>query len=263
MTDTGLHIVDGYAIEGASGDSEARDTTAGLDAVRTVLIHGAMDRHNSFRRVARRLSTPVVMYDRRGYGGSLDAEPPVRDLERHVADLIHIIDDRPSVLIGHSVGGLIALTAAAHFPANIRSVAAFEPPTGWKPWWPDDLCVLLGETPEQTVERFYRQIVGDSAWERLGDAARADLLREGPALQVDLEAGRRSAPFHFADIAAPVLMGHGTLSEEHHIRATRELADELPTATLTTIEHANHGAHRSHPDAFALFVERAIRINTG
>lgn len=226
-----------------------------------VLVHGAMDRHNSFRRVARRLDRTAILYDRRGYGKSLDALPLVRDIERHVADLVDIIGERPTVVVGHSVGGLIALTAAAHFPDHVTSVAAFEPPTGWKPWWPEDQCVLHGETPEATVERFFRQIVGDHAWERLRDDVRSELLREGPALQVDLEAGRRVAPFHFSDIDAPTLLGYGSLSSEHHIRATQELADKLPDASLTVIDGASHGAHRSHPGAFASFVEHALSLD--
>jgi pimeloyl-ACP methyl ester carboxylesterase len=244
-----LHVV---------GGDDPTDQTDGAP-VRTILVHGAMDRHNSFRRVARRLDQAPLMYDRRGYAKSIDVEPAVRDLERHVADLVSIIGDRPAIVVGHSVGGLIALTTAAHFPSSIVSVAAYEPPTGWKSWWPDDLCVLQGESPEQTVERFYTEMVGDPAWDRLSESARSGLLSEGQALQVDLEAGRRGAPFEPSDIAAPVLLGYGTNSNKHHIRATQELAGELPSATLEVIDGAYHGAHRSHADAFAEFVERAVR----
>lgn len=244
-----LHVV------GADGSTDQTHDAP----VRTILVHGAMDRHNSFRSVARRLDQVPITYDRRGYAKSIDVEPRVRDLERHVADLVSIIGDRPAVVVGHSVGGLIALTTAAHFPASIVSVAAFEPPTGWKPWWPDDLCVLEGESPEQTVERFYTEMVGDPTWDRLSESVRNGLLAEGRALQVDLEAGRRAAPFEPSDIAAPVLLGYGTNSNKHHIRATQELADELPSATLVVIDGAYHGAHLSHTDAFAEFVERAIR----
>lgn len=235
-------------------------STSAQEGHQLVLVHGAMDRHNSFRRVARRLDQAAVLYDRRGYGKSVRAVPPAHDIERHVADLLEIVGQRPSVVVGHSVGGLIALTAAAHFPEHIESVAAFEPPTGWKPWWPDDLCVLSGESPQDTVERFFRQMVGDHSWEQLRASIRAELLLEGPALQVDLEAGRHAAPFHFSDIDVPTLLGHGSRSGQHHIRATEELTDEIPGAILSIVEGAYHGAHRSHPDAFAAFVDQALSL---
>lgn len=240
--------------------ADAAATRTERDALQLVLIHGAMDRHNSFRRVNRRLNGPATLYDRRGYGRSVDVTPPAKDLERHVADLLDIIDGRPSVVVGHSIGGLIALTAAAHFPEHIVSVAAFEPPTAWKPWWPDDLRVLSGDSPADTVERFFRKMVGDHSWEHLRERIRNELLLEGPALQVDLEAGRHAAPFHFSDIDVPTLLGYGSLSSEHHIRATEELFDEIPTSTLSIVEGAPHGAHRSHPGAFAAFVESALSL---
>lgn len=241
---------------------EAQGTGSGTNSSRprVVLVHGAMDRHNSFRRLSRRIANPSIMYDRRGYASSLHVIPPAKDLERHVADLIDVIGRTPAVVVGHSVGGLIALTAAAHFPGQILSVAAFEPPTGWKHWWPEDQCVLKGETPEQTVERFYRQMVGDSAWNRLTDVLRSELLAEGPALQLDLQAGRQAAPFEQSDLVVPVLLGHGGVSAEHHIRAVQELADDIAATRTIVIEAAAHGAHRSHPDAFAALVESTVAL---
>ncbi len=197
------------------------------------------------------------MYDRRGYAGSRSLGA-ASDLERHVADLLTLLPSEPATVIGHSVGGLITLTAAAHFPDHFRSIGAFEPPTGWKAWWPDELCVLPGESPEATVERFFRTMVGDHAWERLADSLRAELLSEGPALQSDLQAARSAQPFEPFDIAAPVLLGHGGATNEHYKQAAVELADELPTAELRVIDGAFHGAHRSHPDHFADFVGEVI-----
>ncbi|MGI9607067.1 MAG: alpha/beta fold hydrolase [Acidimicrobiales bacterium] len=231
--------------------------TIGDGPRRVVLVHGAMDRHHSFRRVARRLHDhTAVLYDRRGYAGSR-ALVPADGIERHVADLVALLDtlgSEPAVVVGHSMGGLIALTTAAHFPDRIRSVGAFEAPTGWRPWWPDELCVLADESPTETVERFFRQMVGGSSWENLHSSFRAELLEEGVALQVDLESARNRRPFETFDVAAPALIGHGSHTREPYRRAAEELAAELPTAELVVIPGAGHGAHRSHADAFARFV---------
>ena len=53
-----------------------------------VLVHGAMDRSRSFRRVVDLLSDlRVVTYDRRGYGDSIDAAP-ASGLQDHTTDLL-------------------------------------------------------------------------------------------------------------------------------------------------------------------------------
>ncbi len=238
---------------------DAADPTATV-----ILVHGALDRHNSFRRVARRLADDgisSVLYDRRGYNKSLDVGPP-RDFERHVADLLTIVDevspDKPATVVGHSIGALTTLTAASVAPERFASIGAFEPPTGWKDWWPDDLCLLDGETPEQSVRRFHDVIIGRAAWEGTTESVRAMYLAEGPALQIDLAAGRRAAPFEPFDITAKVALGKGDASMPEHIRAVDELADEIPDASVITIPNAGHGAHRSHPTAFANFVGSSL-----
>src|ERR1700688_2133430 len=94
----GLHVVD--------HPGSRSDGSASL----IVLVHGSLDRGTSFARVVRRLpDLHVITYDRRGYNRSRPALPPARSLEDHIADLVSIVDGRPSVLIGHSYGGDVAL----------------------------------------------------------------------------------------------------------------------------------------------------------
>jgi pimeloyl-ACP methyl ester carboxylesterase len=89
---------------------------------RIVLIHGAMDRSTSFGRVARHLSDlAVVRYDRRGYGRSRELGPT--DLAGHLDDLVAVVGDGPVLLVGHSVGGVIALAAPAVLPGVVGVVA--------------------------------------------------------------------------------------------------------------------------------------------
>ena len=67
----GLHIIERAA------------AAPGRHAV--ILVHGSLDRAESFRRVMRRLpDVAIVAYDRRGYQGSRAAG--VVDLGGHVAD---------------------------------------------------------------------------------------------------------------------------------------------------------------------------------
>ena len=79
-----------------------------VGAPRVVLVHGSLDRSSAFLRSTRLLDDlTVVRYDRRGYGKSLDAGTCTTFAEQ-VADLASVVDGQPSVLFGHSVGGMIA-----------------------------------------------------------------------------------------------------------------------------------------------------------
>ena len=64
---------------------------------------------------------PVVRYDRRGYGRSTSLG--VGDLSVHADDLLDLIGDRPAVVVGHSLGGVVALVAAERRPGQIRPSA--------------------------------------------------------------------------------------------------------------------------------------------
>lgn len=225
-----------------------------------VCVHGALDRGASFSRVRRRLRDhTVITYDRRGYAGSVHLGGAT-GVERHVADLADIVGETPSVIVGHSYGGLVALAFAAEFPSLAPSVMVYEPPLSWMPWWsgsssePQDPSA----TPAHAAEAFFRRMVGDSAWERLDDGGRELRHREGAALLGDLGSARDGRAFDALDVVTPVLVSRGENTFERHIRGAEELAEWLGEATPSVIPGAAHGAHFSHPDSFAALVEVAV-----
>ena len=111
-------------------------TTSRSESARVVvLVHGTLDRGNSFRRTMRRLEdVRVVTYDRRGYQDSRGAEPPV-GVEGHIEDLLGILAEvgGRSVVVGHSLGGAVAIGAALAEPERFAALGAFEPPISWLP----------------------------------------------------------------------------------------------------------------------------------
>lgn len=88
---------------------------------------------------------------------------------------------------------------------------------------------------------FYRQVMRDRAWERGSDALHSTLVRQGPALEVDLRIGLQGAVFEPGDTVTPV-----------------RLASDLAECGVTVVEGASHGVHLSHPDAFADFVIKTV-----
>jgi len=228
-----------------------------------VLVHGSMDRGAAFARVAPLLGPRlVVRYDRRGYGRShLDGQAPL-DVAGHADDLLAVIDEHAggrAVVVGHSIGGVFALVAAQRGPGAVAGVGAYEAPMSWAPWWPagsagGGALAEAGAGPGAVAEAFVRRMIGNERWDALGPALQAERRAEGPALLAELRAIRVAgeAPYDVDAVACPVLVARGTTSAAHHRRAADELARLVgPAAGPTVVEGAGHGAHRSHPEAFA------------
>lgn len=246
------------------------DTPPDPNAPLVVLVHGTLDRANSFRRTIMRLpDMRVVAYDRRGYQSSRGEGAPV-DVPGHIEDLLGVVraavgDGRPATVVGHSLGGVVVMGAALRAPELFASIAAYEPPMPWLPaeergdgpaqptWTP------LADDPDAMVENFFRRQAGDSTWEGLADAARADRLADGPALMTELRSLRGGAPYDVTQLSMPALFGvGGERSDRYHREAHDWLLVHVPDAEGLVIDPAGHGAHLTHPDAFALFVRRAV-----
>jgi pimeloyl-ACP methyl ester carboxylesterase len=237
------------------------------DGVPVVLVHGAMDRGAAFLRATRLLrDLDWWVYDRRGYGRSV-TEHPV-DLEGHVADLLDVIDlvtarrGRPVVVVGHSLGGTIALAAARRRPGAVAAVAAYESPLTWEPWWPrhgpGGGAALEDDEPAVAAERFMRRVAGEQVWDSLPEATRRRRLEEGATLVAELSSARRAAPYEPEDVAVPCVIARGSGTDEHRTRAAGQLADTVPDAELVVVRGADHGVHTSDPQAFADLVRRTV-----
>lgn len=243
--------------------SQLQRTREGAPVV--VLVHGSLDRATSFSRVARRLrDLPVVSYDRRGYGRSRSL-PVARDLQGHVQDLFQVIGDGPAVVVGHSFGAAVALAAAVGAPAKVAAVCAYEPPLPWMPWWPHrGQEALAGADPAAYAEAFFRRMVGDDAWKHLSEEGRAERIADGPALVAELSAIRVDEPlFDIGQLVVPAVLARGSCSSPHHRRSPEVLHAAAPGSQLVDVEGARHGAHLSHPDAFAALVRRTVAATRG
>jgi len=224
-----------------------------------VVVPGAMDRAAGFRRMVRHLGDrEVLAYDRRGYGGSL-ALGAADDLVVHAADLAAVCDAvaRPVVVVGHSQGGLIALTAAAgRLVPELVGLVVWEPPTPWEPGY-DGSGALLDEAddPGAVAERFLRTVLGERLWDRVPERTKAERRAEGPALVADLRSSRRpgAAP-DLAAVGVPTLVGRGSESGPHHRRAAEVVATGVADGHLVEVAGVGHGPHLSAPAAFADFV---------
>jgi pimeloyl-ACP methyl ester carboxylesterase len=239
-----------------------------------IFVHGSLDRSWSFARVARRLGDlGVVTYDRRGYQRSRAARVS-EDLRVHIDDLLAIAaavgrdraGDSGVVAVGHSVGATIVLGAAVSAPEVLCAVGAYEASMPWLGFHRHTTAGFeprgrAAVDPGLEAERFFRRMVGGGAWERLGEAARHDRRLDGPALVADLRAIRAGTLFDVTTLSVPAIVSSGgTASFPHHRATTDWLASHVPGARRSMIPDAGHGAHLSHPDAFAALVREVVAL---
>jgi pimeloyl-ACP methyl ester carboxylesterase len=200
---------------------------------------------------------PVLTYDRRGYGRSIAMEPAT-GIDEHVADLLALLDE-PSVVVGHSQGGNIALRAAVKEPDLFLAVGVWEPPTPWMPYWPPAAIKVLEfvhrEDISDAADLLIQRMVGRRVWEAMPEETKDARRRETPALVNDVLSVERAEPWTVDSLKAiDVRLGYGTESWPHQQDATKRLAEALGVDAYV-IEGARHGAHVTHAAQFADWVE--------
>src|SRR5262245_31583231 len=243
-----------HPVRSTSVDLEVTEVGSG-DAL-VVFVHGVLDRGRSFDRVADVLAPEcrLLWYDRRGYGTSAGATPPV-GIEDHVADLVAVLDGRRAVVVGHSFGGVPALGAAVRAPDLVASVAVFETSMAWVPGWDDGVMTAVFESGEPEVAAL-RVMLGDryDAMSEEEQARRRVQARAFVAEERSVRGGK--PPFDVADIRVPVVYGRSGPAVMPIV--VDYLCRHVPDIEVVTLRNADHHAHRTAPEAFAGLVRRAL-----
>eukprot|EP00574_Skeletonema_japonicum_P009950 CAMPEP_0201718110 /NCGR_PEP_ID=MMETSP0593-20130828/3679_1 /ASSEMBLY_ACC=CAM_ASM_000672 /TAXON_ID=267983 /ORGANISM="Skeletonema japonicum, Strain CCMP2506" /LENGTH=307 /DNA_ID=CAMNT_0048208317 /DNA_START=65 /DNA_END=988 /DNA_ORIENTATION=- len=94
----------------------------------TLFIHGLDSSSHTWRRVQERISSPSFAIDCRGCGNSDLGNPDDFTSDALVADVKSVVDSHPLlqmkrfVLVGHSMGGRIAMCYAAKYPEDVSAL---------------------------------------------------------------------------------------------------------------------------------------------
>lgn len=231
-----------------------------------VLVHGTACDHRVWARVSRRLAPSYTVHavDRRGRGVSGEA----RDwsLEADARDLVAVArelgGDVP--VVGHSLGAIVALEAAAR-SGELGPVVAYEPPIvgeeGPGVEAADELAAVHEEQgPAAVVEAFLREVgYGDEQLARLqgNDEIWEATLATAPTIPVEARAvlAYEVDAERMGEIEEPVLLLDGADSPPDFEAALQRLAKVIDGAERDTLPGATHGVLYEAPGAFTQRVE--------
>jgi pimeloyl-ACP methyl ester carboxylesterase len=229
-----------------------------------LLIHGATADHTTTWRLVRsslEQHFTVHAMDRRGRGGSGDAEE--YDLRREAEDVAAVVDSigEPVRVLGHSYGALCAIEAAL-LTANVHRLMLYEgvPVRGadaYPPGLIDQLDALLqaGDL-DGVLTTMYRDLVGLPPQEldllRSQTDAWAVRLRNAPTLprEARTEQGYQFVPDRFKSLDAPTLLLVGGESPAREHDNARAVALALPDARVVVLPGQQHVAMYTAPDLF-------------
>lgn len=235
-----------------------------------VLLHSGGMSSRQWRRLAEALapSHPVVAPDLLGSGDNppwpddapFDLDVELAPLEQRIAALA-----RPVHLVGHSYGGLLALTLARRAPERVRSLAVYDPVAFGVLHAADDREGLadLARAERDPVftdpvrggdaawfEAFIDYWNGPGGWQGLSAPAQQSFLRVGRKVFAEVMAlmQERSPAAAYAGIVAPTLLLAGGRSPAAARRVVALLAGALPRAQTLVLEDAGHMGPLTHAE---------------
>lgn len=230
-----------------------------------VLVHGNADLHTFWDLAGTRSACAehctVYAIDRRGRGGSGDAEE--YELEREAEDVAAVVDaiDEPVTLLGHSGGALYSLEAALRTD-NLRKLILNEPPVAVGDHELDveeavtEMRRLLDDGENEEALILFLQEVAQLTPDEL-DAARSapiwqDMVDAANTLPRELQAIAKYEfdAARFAEMTTPTLVLSGGESPPFYKDATEAVTDALPNSRLSTFDGHAHEPMNTAPDRF-------------
>ncbi|AHV94482.1 alpha/beta fold hydrolase [Bordetella holmesii] len=179
-------------------------------------------------------------------------------ITQHTADVLAFIDalaGGSAHLVGHSRGGRIAVEAALHAPARVRSLVLADP--GMTRPGEDErgdfrqraLTLIQAGDPDAGLALFIDTVTGPDTWRRMVPWFK-DMVRDN-AKTVLGQAREPTVPV--GDVAAlsmPVLLIGGALSPPPYPAMLDRLQTLLPQAQRIAIAGSSHGMNLGNPRAF-------------
>jgi pimeloyl-ACP methyl ester carboxylesterase len=240
-------IVMGFQV----GEGRVFGAMAGDNPPQAVLIHGAGGDHSVWDCVRESLGSALAL-DLPGHGGS---DGPALDSIAALADWLVLALDAAkverTVVVGHSMGALVALEFAARHPERVQGLALLGAAAAM-PVHPDLLRAALHDLPAASA------MIANWCFPKEGAAPhlveRTRRLLEASAsgvLHADLTAchGYRTGVAAAALVRSPTLVIIGSQDRMSRPESGAALADAIPGAATVMLEGAGHMMMADQPKA--------------
>ncbi|MBO3732821.1 MULTISPECIES: alpha/beta fold hydrolase [Glycomyces] len=221
-----------------------------------LLLHGGMDDGASWKLVTARLNPRfrTLRLHRRQYRPDLKTGGRCTMAEEveHVRALTKLID-RPTLIVGHSSGAVLALEALAAMPEAFAGAVLYEPPCVIGPPLGGEVLAraqvaMDAGKPGRALAIFMRDIVETPAWAAWMSAAAIPLVpRMGRLAQHQLddcaaidEIGLRLE--EYARIDVPIVLLGGERSPAHLGARLDALERAMPNTERVLMRHQGHAA---------------------
>jgi pimeloyl-ACP methyl ester carboxylesterase len=195
----------------------------------------------------------VIRYDRRSFGASVHR--PLGDLPRHAADAAALLDAvaGPAIVVGWSIGGVIALELALSRPDLVRGLVLLEPPLHGKRHASLSMLSAIGGAlvlgalgaPVRGARRFLRWALarrdGDGL-AMLPPDVRGAMLDNAAAIVGELGGGtgEHLDRARLASLRVPIALRVGALSNSSFHAAADRLVEILPPIDRRDVAGAGH-----------------------
>lgn len=243
-----------------------------------VLLHGLMGFAANWGKIWPDLHTqrPVLVFDQRGHGRSPKPESGYSptDYARDLAGLLGSLGWERCHVVGHSMGGRVAMRFASLYPERAASLVMEDSGSHSRPERVNWICDLLASVPtpfkdRESAKTFFAENFRDDPM--TGSFLHANLEQKpdglmdwrfhAPGMIETVETGRATdADREFASLTLPTLLVRGGRSKEFPAAEAAQMAKARPDVSLVTIEGAGHFVHAEKPQEFtralALFLDQ-------
>jgi 3-oxoadipate enol-lactonase len=220
-----------------------------------VLIHGFPLDHSIWNEVAGLLEKDfdMILPDLRGFGESTTVETPygMNELADDISQLLGKLKIEKAVIVGHSMGGYVALAFANKYPDQVSGLALVGSQA------PADLperkqgrYKTAAEVQEKGIGVVLSMIDKLSPDANVREAVRPVIERQslsGVAGALKAMADREDARAWLPDFKFPIVLVHGDADELIPVERAQEIQVALPNAQLVELPGAGHLAMMEAP----------------
>jgi pimeloyl-ACP methyl ester carboxylesterase len=214
-----------------------------------VLVHGYPLDHHLWDKVAPLLvdTFELILPDLRGFGGSstVDSFYTMEDIASDIAALLDHLEIQKTAIVGHSMGGYVALAFARLFPERVSGLGLVS-------------SQVLADAPDRKEGRYksaaevadkgIASVVETMAPKFTSDPqlqqfARESMERQQPAAYIGAlkaMAERVDSTTLLSSLKVPVVLVHGDADQLIPVDRAREVKAALPNAHLVEIRSAGH-----------------------